>query len=362
LVSDLAPAVTAGLIRILPDGAFQFANALIRETIYEDVPVARRIDLHCRIGAAIETRDPDLPGDALALLAYHFCQGQPQAHAERARAYAAAAGRQAFGTGAYGHAVAFFEQAIALLERDDTNTATERGELLIGLAESAWRADDPARARQAAREAVSAARRLGSGALLARAALSRPQTDAGQPADEEERDLLREALDGLGPDDSVLRTSILARLTPAALHHGATMPAALSPDANGAPNQLIQEGEFWTFCYRRLTCRLRDRAGVQYLSLLLEQPQVEVASLDLIGIAEEAEVERDVSTAEQARVRVTRALRRAIAQIRALDRRLGDHLARSVRTGTVCRYVPPEPTAWTVVRAPVPPGRRRSRG
>jgi hypothetical protein len=50
-------------------------------------------------------------------------------------------------------------------------------------------------------------------------------------------------------------------------------------------------------------------------------------------------------------VRVTRALRRAIAQLRALDRRLGDHLAQSVRTGTVCRYVPPEPTSWTVVRS-----------
>jgi hypothetical protein len=49
-------------------------------------------------------------------------------------------------------------------------------------------------------------------------------------------------------------------------------------------------------------------------------------------------------------VRVTRALRAAIERVRTADPRLGDHLARSVRTGTFCSYAPREATIWTVVR------------
>jgi hypothetical protein len=62
-------------------------------------------------------------------------------------------------------------------------------------------------------------------------------------------------------------------------------------------------------------------------------------------------VRRAGSPAERARVRVTRALREAIERIRAADARLGEHLARSIRTGTYCCYAPAGPTVWTVARA-----------
>lgn len=57
------------------------------------------------------------------------------------------------------------------------------------------------------------------------------------------------------------------------------------------------------------------------------------------------------SPTERARVSVTRALRRVIALIRTMDVDLGEHLARSVRTGNSCAYWPPEPTTWNLVRA-----------
>jgi hypothetical protein len=56
------------------------------------------------------------------------------------------------------------------------------------------------------------------------------------------------------------------------------------------------------------------------------------------------------SPAERARVRVTRAIRQTVDRIRAVDADLGDHLTRSLRTGTFCCYAPPTPTSWTVVR------------
>jgi hypothetical protein len=46
------------------------------------------------------------------------------------------------------------------------------------------------------------------------------------------------------------------------------------------------------------------------------------------------------SASERARVSVTRAVRSAIARLREHNPQLGEHLERSVRTGTCCAYLP----------------------
>jgi hypothetical protein len=57
-----------------------------------------------------------------------------------------------------------------------------------------------------------------------------------------------------------------------------------------------------------------------------------------------------VSESERARASVTRAIRHAMARIQALDPTLGEHLDRTVRTGTYCAYLPDPrvPVAWQV--------------
>jgi non-specific serine/threonine protein kinase len=59
---------------------------------------------------------------------------------------------------------------------------------------------------------------------------------------------------------------------------------------------------------------------------------------------------RAASSAERARVNVTRAIRGAVRAIAEHDARLGHHLERSVRTGIFCTYAPgpPGPDAWRV--------------
>ena len=58
---------------------------------------------------------------------------------------------------------------------------------------------------------------------------------------------------------------------------------------------------------------------------------------------------RAASASERARAGVTRAVRQAIARIGEHDPRLGEHLSRTVRTGTYCGYHPDPrtPAAWT---------------
>jgi hypothetical protein len=56
------------------------------------------------------------------------------------------------------------------------------------------------------------------------------------------------------------------------------------------------------------------------------------------------------SIAERARASVTRAIRRAMGQIRAHHPALGAHFERAIRTGTYCAYLPDPrvPVAWKV--------------
>ena len=61
---------------------------------------------------------------------------------------------------------------------------------------------------------------------------------------------------------------------------------------------------------------------------------------------------RAASASERARAGVTRAVRKAVARIGEHHPSLGEHLSRTVHTGTYCAYVPDPrlPTAWTANR------------
>jgi tetratricopeptide (TPR) repeat protein len=60
---------------------------------------------------------------------------------------------------------------------------------------------------------------------------------------------------------------------------------------------------------------------------------------------------RAIDPSERARKAVTWRIRDAITRAEAAHPPFGHHLRRSVRTGTLCVYDPPEPTPWTLVRS-----------
>lgn len=110
-----------------------------------------------------------------------------------------------------------------------------------------------------------------------------------------------------------------------------------------------REGEYWTLDYDGTTCRVRDTTGMRHLAHLLARPGERVAATDLIRAvcrawpaAEGADPEPGaaVTAIERARVRVTRAVRAAMARIAAHHAALGEHLAATISTGTYCSYAP----------------------
>lgn len=181
------------------------------------------------------------------------------------------------------------------------------------------------------------------------------------------------------------------------------------PEASDGENVFRRAGDVWTVGFRSRTVQLRDSKGLQDLAALLARPGVHVAALDLavsdaarpdsndagevldaaardayrrrlIELEEEASAadaagdiahstriatEREAlveqltaayglggrarrvgSNAERARTAVTARIRDAIRRIEAAHPELGQHLSRSVRTGTFCVYEPETPVHW----------------
>jgi tetratricopeptide (TPR) repeat protein len=178
-----------------------------------------------------------------------------------------------------------------------------------------------------------------------------------------------------------------------------------APPSDGA-NVFRREGDYWSVISEGRTVRVRDLKGMRYLARLLADPGREHHVLDLVGgesgdagevldarakeayrrrLAEidedleeaersgdseraaQADAERDflvrelaravglggrgrraASASERARAGVTRAIRQAIARIAEHDPALGEHLGRTIRTGTYCAYVPDPraPAEW----------------
>ena len=162
------------------------------------------------------------------------------------------------------------------------------------------------------------------------------------------------------------------------------------------------EGDYWSLAFDGHTVRLRDQKGLHYLARLLGAPAREFHALDLVAVerspdtgdagvmldaqakgayrrrlaeieedieeaqvagdgerAAQATVERDFlarelgravglggrdrrasSDSERARASVTRAIRQAMTRIQEHHATLGEHLDRTIRTGTTCGYLP----------------------
>jgi hypothetical protein len=211
------------------------------------------------------------------------------------------------------------------------------------------------------------------------------------------------------PGDRELASEQLAQAAATARALGLALPAE-PPAQPGAVFR--RDGEYWTIAYRGPAARLRHTAGLGHLARLLGNPGREWHALDLAAgdaargerdsdagpvldeqakaayrrrlgelTAELEEAERWAdperaararaeidaltgqlagavglggrdrrlpSATERARVNVTKAIRTAIRRIAEHDPALGEHLTRTVRTGTFCVYAadPATPPSW----------------
>jgi DNA-binding NarL/FixJ family response regulator len=224
LMAALEEALAATVVEPVAEaGCYQFSHALIRETLYDEIPAIRRARLHLRIGAALEELQGRDPMSNLAALAHHYCAALPGGDAAKAVEYARRAAERADALFAYEEAARYYRLALQALEAKGTpDDATRRCQLLIALGEAQTKAGESLQAAEILLQAAESAKALGVAPDFARAAVGFEEATwrPGMPGDAAVR-LLRDALAGLGEADSLLRAQVLSSLTRALILSGA---------------------------------------------------------------------------------------------------------------------------------------------
>jgi len=214
LLDALNPALVAGLLTALEPAEAAFAHDVVRDVVLGLETAAGRARLHRQIGDALERLRGSGQNVDPVDLARHFLAAGPGSAAEGVR-YAREAGRRAMAMLAYEDAAAWFGQAAALARHQAPGVgAAERTELLLALGDAQEASGTRSTARRSYLDAADEARAAARPDLLAGAALGLSGTVGFEVSllDRAQIDLLREAVDALGPDDLSLRASVTARL------------------------------------------------------------------------------------------------------------------------------------------------------
>ena len=153
---------------LVPSGltSAQFVHALWREAIYEALPFHTRTRLHRRLATLHEASSH--PSNHSAELATHLLYSFPLCDRGRLVASLQKAGQYAYNRYAFEDSCAYFGQALAVSDADDTPM---RCDLLLGLGSAQIAAGRFPEWRSTFLSAADTARRVGSSSLMARAAL-----------------------------------------------------------------------------------------------------------------------------------------------------------------------------------------------
>lgn len=168
LLDDLEPAVLAGLLTEPAADRVQFTHALVRDTLYYELPLLRRRRAHAVAFSVVTERFPD----DLAAAARHAALGASASTARAWTAVIAAAAERAQSLGSHTDALALWKSAVSTVELAPDPKPAERVALLVPLVASLARAANTVEARQRRQEAIDLARGLGDRAALVDAVTS----------------------------------------------------------------------------------------------------------------------------------------------------------------------------------------------
>jgi DNA-binding SARP family transcriptional activator len=212
----LDEAVTARLVTDVPGspGRLRFTHALVRDTLYDALPQARRVDLHRRAGEAIEALAGADVSPYLSELAHHYFRALPGANPLLAVDYIRRAAQQATALLAHEEAARLYSTAVQALELRPGAEPELQRRVLLELGESLNRSGDIPNAHDAFLQAASLARATGAADDLARAALGYGGRIVWARAARDRLvvPLLEEALAAVGDEPTTLRARLLARL------------------------------------------------------------------------------------------------------------------------------------------------------
>jgi tetratricopeptide (TPR) repeat protein len=132
IIERMEDAIRAGIVTggVTGGKRYRFSHALIREALYQELAINRRIELHGQIGSSIEEVCRADLQPHLAALAHHFREG---GITEKAIDYSILAADAAEAVFAYNDALAHLRPALALVEIQDDRNSGRRALILLRL-------------------------------------------------------------------------------------------------------------------------------------------------------------------------------------------------------------------------------------
>jgi eukaryotic-like serine/threonine-protein kinase len=207
----LDEAVEARVLAELPrvPGRYSFSHALVRETLYAEIPAGRRVQLHGEIGRALEERYRDDVESHLSEIAHHLLEAAPAGDVARAVDFAERAARRASEQLAHEDAVKHLERALEASDLAAAAARDRRLRLLLELGRARTRAGRFAAARETFDEAAQLAERSADHACLIDATLGMVTVAEAGGVDERVLELVRRSLEIAGEEDSRERALLL---------------------------------------------------------------------------------------------------------------------------------------------------------
>jgi eukaryotic-like serine/threonine-protein kinase len=250
LLEVIDEAVGARVIAPSPNivGRYSFSHALVREALYEELGVTRRVRLHRRIGEVIERLFEARRDDHLDELAHHFLQAQ---ELDKAVDYSIHAAGRAMTLLAYEEGAKLYEQALQAMELRGGVGGREQAELLLALGDAQARAGEPLTAKESFYRAAEAARASNSDEQLARAALGLADRFTVGLVDEPLIALMEEALAVVPEEDSPMRSRLLASLGMVSFFQSWERADTLTRDAIAMARRLDDDGALAFGLYAR---------------------------------------------------------------------------------------------------------------
>lgn len=219
---------------VQPGPQYQFSHALIREVLYDELPAARRVELHARIAESLQARHTGDLEPVLAQLAHHAAAALPAGSPARALDIAQRAAARAAALMAYEEALRCYRLALQLQERWLPAERARHCALLLALGAVQMHAGEHDASAATFLDAATLARALGDAALFAQAALGLENNGwrISRPGDQAAA-LLEEALAAADRFDAALRVDLLAALCRACIFCGR------QPQANAAQRRAV---------------------------------------------------------------------------------------------------------------------------
>lgn len=216
LLDTLDESTAARIVEVVPGalGHLRFSHMLVRDTLYDEIPISERVRLHRKIGEALEKRYEHDLEPHLAELAHHFSHAAVAGEVDKAIMFSRRAAERAVGQLAYEEAARLFRLALQAVELQPSPDSRVRCELYLGLGDARARAGELESAKATFLRAAEIARIEGLPEHLGRAAIGyggRFVWDPGR-GDPHLLRLLEQALVALPETDSELRVRVMSRL------------------------------------------------------------------------------------------------------------------------------------------------------